>query len=123
MDKTENVNEIFRDENYILTSTNETQNIIIDTRNTTIQNFKQKILIRENQLKKLFFTPFIVSHQRNPKFFDPERFSGTRDKFKFIKFNIKTKFQTNDDWYFTEKKLNYVLSRFKFSFRTNFFKK
>ena len=57
MEKPENVNEIFRDDNYELTSTNETQNIIIETQNTIIQNFKQKILIRENQLKKRFFTP------------------------------------------------------------------
>ena len=57
MEKTENVNEIFRDENYELTSANETQN-------TIIQTFKQEILIKEDQLKKLFFTPFTVSHQR-----------------------------------------------------------
>ena len=96
-----------------MTSTNETQN-------TVIQIFKQKILIRENQLKKRLFTPFIVSHQRNPKYFDPEQFEGARDKFEIFKFNMKTKFQTNDDWYFTEEKIQLRSRVSKTSFKTYF---
>ena len=66
----------------------------------------------ENQLKKKFPTP--PTAQRNPKFFDPEQFGGTRDELEPFKFNFKTKFQTNGDWYPTdEKKFNYVFSRFK----------
>ena len=40
MENTENINQTFRDENYELTSANETQNNIIQTQNTTIQTFK-----------------------------------------------------------------------------------
>ena len=53
--KPENVNQTFRDENYELTSANETQN-------TTIQT-STKNLIKNDQLKKRFLIPFIVSHQ------------------------------------------------------------
>ena len=63
MEKIENVNQALRDENQKLTSANEA--------------FQRKNLARENQLKKRFLTPFTV--QRNPKFFDPEQFGGTRD--------------------------------------------
>ena len=45
MEKTKNVIETFRDENYELRPTNEAQN-------TTTQIFNYKILIKENQLKK-----------------------------------------------------------------------
>ena len=114
MEKPENVIETFRDKNYELTSINEAQN-------TIVQIFKQKFLIRENQLKKRFFTPFTVSYQRNPKFFDPEQFGGIRDKFEFFKFNMKAKFKTNDNWYFTAKKINYAFSRLKNFVQNNFF--
>ena len=67
LEKIENVNQTLRDENYELNSTNETQN-------TTIQIFQQKILVREDQLKKRPFTLFTV--QRSPKFPDPEKFGG-----------------------------------------------
>ena len=102
-----------RDENYELNSTNETQN-------TTIQVVQQKILVRENQLKKLFFTPFIV--QRNPKFPNPEKFGGARDELTPFKFNFRAKFQANGDWYPDENgKFNYVFSRLKNFAQTNFF--
>ena len=81
----------------------------------------KKILIRENQLKKRLFTPFTVSHQRNPKFFDPEQSGGARDELEIFKFNMKTKFQSNDDWYFTEKKSNYAFSLFKNFVHNQFF--
>ena len=77
--------------------------------------------MKKNQLKKRVFILFIVSQQSKPKFFDPEQFCGTRDKFEFFKFNMKTKFQINDDWYFTEKKFNFVFSRFKNFVQTQFF--
>ena len=110
--KIENVNQILRDENYELNSTNEIQN-------TTIQAFQQKILVKKDQLKKRLSTPFTVSPQRNPKFPDPDLFGGTRDEFEFFKFNLKAKLQANGDWYFIEKgKLNYAFSRFK-SFAQN----
>ena len=99
MEKTENVNQALRDENQKLTSANEI--------------FQQKNLVRENQLRKRFPTPFTT--QRNPKFFDFEPFGGIRDEFEPFKFNMKTKFQANGDWYFIEKnKFNYAFSRFKF---------
>ena len=76
LEKTENVNQIFRDEKYELTSADEI--------------FQQKILVKEDQLKKRFFTPFTIS--RSPNFFDPEQFGGTRDELEFFKFNFKPKF-------------------------------
>ena len=87
--KIENVNQTFRDENQKLTSANEA--------------FQRKILVREDQLKKRFPTP--LTAQRNPKFFDPEKFGGARDELEPFKFNMKTKLQANGDWYFTEKKI------------------
>ena len=108
MEKTENINQAFRDENYELISANE--------------GFQREILIRKNQLNKRFFTPFAI--QRNPTFFDPEQFAGIRDELEFFKFNMKTKFQANGDWYFTEKKnFNYVFSRFKFFVQGQIFSK
>ena len=90
MEKIENVNQAFRDENQKLTLANE-------NKNTTIDVFQRKILVIEDQLKKRFFTPFTVSPQRNPKFLDPEQFDGARDEFEFFKFNFKAKFQANGD--------------------------
>ena len=72
MENTENINRIFRDEIYELTSINN------ETQNTTMQIFKQIFLIKKAQLKKCFFTGFIVSHQRNPNFFNPDQFGVTR---------------------------------------------
>ena len=103
MERIKDVNQIFRDENQKLTSANEA--------------FQRKSLVREDQLKKRFPTPFTT--QRNPKFLDPEQFGGARDELEFFKFRMKAKFQANGDWYFTEKKkFNYVFSRFK-SFAQN----
>ena len=105
MEKTENVNQTLRDENQKLTSTNETLN-------TTNQTLQRKILTVENQLKKSFPTPFTT--QRNPKFFDPKQFGGTRDELELFKFNFKTRLQANGDWYPTDKKkFNYAFSRLK----------
>ena len=91
--------------NYEFNSTNEAQN-------TTIQVFQQKILVKEDQLKKRFFTPFTV--QRSPKFPNPEKFGGTRDELEPFKFNFRAKFQANSDWYPDEDgKFNYAFSRLK----------
>ena len=59
MEKTEDVNQTFRDENQELMSANEILNI-------TNQTFQRKILVREDQLKKRFPIPFTA--QRNPNF-------------------------------------------------------
>ena len=67
LEKIENVNQALRDENYELNSANETQN-------TTIHVFQQKILVRDDQLKKRPFTPFTA--QRSPKFPNSEKFGG-----------------------------------------------
>ena len=64
MEKIENVNQTFRDENQKLTLTNE-------NKNTTIDVFQRKNLVMEDQLKKRLLTPFIVSPQRNSKFLTP----------------------------------------------------
>ena len=102
LEKTENVNQALRDENYELNSTNETQN-------TTIQ---QKILVKKDQLKKRFFTPFTI--QRSPKFSKPEKFGGARDELEPFKFNFRAKLQANGDWYPDEDgKFNYVFPRLK----------
>ena len=69
LEKIENVNQALRDKNYEFISTNENLNTIIRT-------FQQKILVKKNQLKKRLLTPFIVFHQRNPKFPNPEKFGG-----------------------------------------------
>ena len=105
LEKIENVNQTLRDQNYELNSANETQN-------TTIQAFQQKILVRENQLKKRPLTPFTA--QRSPKFPNPEKFGGARDELEPFKFNFRAKLQANGDWYPDEdEKLNYAFSRLK----------
>ena len=105
LEKIENVNQALRDEYYELNSANETQN-------TTIQVFQQKILVREDQLKKRFFISFKV--QRSLKFPNPEKFGGARDELVFFNFNFRAKFQANGDWYPDEDgKFNYVFSRLK----------
>ena len=107
IEKIEDVNQVFRDENQDLTLTNE-------NKNTTIDVFQRKLLVMEDQLKKRLLILFTVSPQRNPKFPDPEQFGEIRDELEFFKFNFKTKFLTKGDWYFTEKrKFNYAFSRFK----------
>ena len=117
MEKIEDVNQAFRDENQKLTLTNE-------NKNTTIDVFQRKFLVMEDQLKKRFPTPFTVLPQRNPKFLDPEQFGGARDEFEPFKFNFKTKFQANGDWYFTGKKNSITLFRVsKTSFKTKSFLK
>ena len=115
LEKTENVNQALRDENYEFISTNESLN-------TIIQIFQQKILVKKDQLKKRLLTPFIVPHQRNPKFPDFEKFGGVREELEFFKFNFRAKFQANADWYPDENgKFNYVFSRLKGFAQTQFF--
>ena len=107
LEKTENVNQALRDENYEFISANESLN-------TTIRIFQQKILVKKDQLKKRFPTPFIVFHQRNPKFPNPKKFGGVRDEFEPFKFNLRAKLQANGDWYPDENgKFNYAFSPLK----------
>ena len=107
LEKTENVNQALRDENYEFISVNESLN-------TIIQAFQQEILVKEDQLKTRLLTPFIVPHQRNPKFPNFEKFGGVREELEPFKFNFRAKFQANGDWYPDENgKLNYAFSRLK----------
>ena len=90
MERIEDVNQAFRDENQELTLANE-------NKNTTIDALQREILVMEDQLKKRLLTPLTVSPQRSPKFPDPEQFGGTRDELEPFKSNFRAKLQANGD--------------------------
>ena len=73
------------------------QKITIQTQNTIIQIFKQKILVKEDQLKKRFFTPPTVPYQRNPKFPNPEQFGEFRDELEFFQIQFQNQ-APNQRW-------------------------
>ena len=102
MEKTENINQIFRDKNYEPISTNEI--------------FQRKILVKKKPVEQTYFFFFFFFLQFNgtPKILNPEQFGGTRDEFEFFIFNMKIKFHTNGDWYFTEKIIDYVFPLLEF---------
>ena len=69
MENTENINQIFRDKNYELTSTNETQNTTIQNQNATIQIFKQNILIKKKPVEETLFYPVYCFTPTEPEYF------------------------------------------------------